>query len=159
MAKYIIKIDCTHINNFAFNNKYITKANIFSQNPPDLALGYLTSIFPFIESIAIVHKRVKGFTKKSLDFFCYNEDELRDEEFINFITVVKKMGFSAVNENTTISYVKISDSDGNYWHTEILKYYYNSIKKIEVDDIPKNPYHYKKGNYTYILNICKNITV
>jgi len=155
MANYIIKIDCTHKENLKFNDKKI----VDTQNPPDLALGYLVSLFPFIERIALVHKRVNGFTKKSLDFFCYNETELSDAEFINFIGVLKNMGFTTELKNTIISYVKISSDGGNYKHSEILKYYYKSEEKLEIDGRPKNPYHYKYGNATYMLNICKNLSV
>jgi len=159
MANYIIKIDCTNKEKLVLNDKKITRDGMETQNPTDLALGYLVSIFPYIESVAIVHIKIAGFTKRFLYFFCYNENELSDAEFINFIGVLKNIGFIAQFKNAIISYVKISNIGDNYRHSDILKYNYNSEEKLEVDSRPRNPYHYKYGNYTYTLKICKNISV
>lgn len=159
MENYIIKIDCTHKHNLILNDKKITKYGIDTQNPTDLALGYLVSIFPYIKNVAIVHKKIFGFTKKYLCFFCYNENELSDTEFINFINVLKNIGFIAVLKNSIITYSHISNIGKNIMHSEILKYNYNSEKKLDIDNRPKSPYHYKYGNHIYNLNICKNIIV
>ena len=78
MENYIIKIDCTHKHNLILNDKKITKDGIDTQNPTDLALGYLVSIFPYIKNVAIVHKKIFGFTKKYLCFFCYNENPIKN---------------------------------------------------------------------------------
>lgn len=159
MAKYIIKIDCTNKEKLALNYKKITRDGFDTQNPTDVALGYFVSIFPYIESVAIVHVKIAGFTKRYLYFFCYNENELSDQEFINFIGVLKNIGFIAQFKNAIISYVQISNIGDNYMHSDILKYNYNSEEKLEVDSIPRNPYHYKYGNSTYTLKICKNLSV
>jgi hypothetical protein len=56
-------------------------------------------------------KTKKRFTKKYLEFFCYNEDELIDSSFINFIEVLKRIGFNSDNNNSTITYSKIIDDE------------------------------------------------
>ena len=159
MANYIIKIECTNKEKLALNDKKITRDGVDTQNPTDLALGYLVSIFPYIESVEIVHIKIAGFTKRFLYFFCYNENELSDAEFSNFIGVLKNIGFAAQFKYAIISYAQISNIGENHRHSEILKYYYNSEEKLEVDSRPKNPYHYKYGNYTYTLKICTNLSV
>jgi hypothetical protein len=113
MTNYIIRIECTHKENLSFNNNIITKKENILQNPPDLTLGYISCIFPFIKSIDIVYEKVKKkrFTKKYLEFFCYNEDELIDSSFINFIEVLKRIGFNSDNNNSTITYSKIIDDE------------------------------------------------
>ena len=80
-------------------------------------------------------------------------------EFINFIDVLKNIGFSSSNENTIITYSKIVNNDNNidnYKFEDILKYYYKSLKKIEIDGKLKK---YNSKNEKYLLNICKNIIV
>jgi hypothetical protein len=64
MANYIIKIDCTNKEKLALNDKKITRDGVDTQNPTDLALGYLVSIFPYIESVEIVHIKIAGFTMR-----------------------------------------------------------------------------------------------
>ena len=68
MVNYIIKIECTHKNNLAFNDNIIKRTNSTSQNPPDITLGYISCIFPYIKNITIVYTKVKKFTKKYLEF-------------------------------------------------------------------------------------------
>ena len=77
MVKYIIKIDCTHITNLSFNGRNIRlgkkktrKRRKVSQCPPDLTLGYILCIFPYIKSIKIIHKKLNNFTMKTLEFYC-----------------------------------------------------------------------------------------
>jgi hypothetical protein len=157
MNNYIIRIECTHKDNLSFNNNVITKKENILQNPPDLILGYISCIFPFIKSIDIVYDKVKNkkFTKKYLEFFCYNEDELNDNYFINFIDVLKRVGFNSNNKNTLITYIKIVGDEEEYKYKDILKYYYISTKKIDVDGKIKKSYNVE----TRILDICKNIIV
>ena len=140
MNNYIIRIECTHKDNLSFNNNVITKKENILQNPPDLILGYISCIFPFIKSIDIVYDKVKNkkFTKKYLEFFCYNEDELNDNYFINFINVLKRVGFNSNNKNTLITYIKIVNNEEEY--IDILKYYYISTEKIDVDEKIKKSY-------------------
>lgn len=162
MVNYIIKIECTHKNNLAFNDNIIKRTNSTSQNPPDITLGYISCIFPYIKNITIVYTKVKKFTKKYLEFLCNNDKELNDIEFINFIDVLKNIGFSSSNENTIITYSKIvnivnnDNNIDNYKFEDILKYYYKSLKKIEIDGELKK---YNSKNEKYLLNICKNIIV
>jgi hypothetical protein len=155
MNNYIIRIECTHKDNLSFNNNVITKKENILQNPPDLTLGYISCIFPFIKSIDIVYDKVKTkkFTKKYLEFFCYNEDELNDNYFINFIDVLKRVGFNSNNKNTLITYIKIVNNEEEY--IDILKYYYISTEKIDVDGKIKKSYNTE----TRMLDICKNIIV
>jgi hypothetical protein len=157
MNNYIIRIECTHKDNLSFNNNVITKKENILQNPPDLILGYISCIFPFIKSIDIVYDKVKNkkFTKKYLEFFCYNEDELNDNYFINFIDVLKRVGFNSNNKNTLITYIKIVDDQEEYKYIDILKYYYISTEKIDVDGKIKKSYNTE----TRMLDICKNIIV
>jgi len=156
MSNYIIRIECTHKENLSFNN-IIIKKNKILQNPPDLTLGYISSIFPFIKSIDIVYEKIKNkrFTKKYLEFFCYNEEELIDNSFINFIDVLKRIGLKSDNNNSTITYCKIIDNEEECKYIDILKYYYISTEKIDVDGKIKELYNTE----TRLLDICKNIIV
>jgi hypothetical protein len=158
MVNYIIKIECTHKNNLAFNDNIIKRTNSTSQNPPDITLGYISCIFPYIKNITIVYTKVKKFTKKYLEFICNNDRELSDGEFINFMDVLKNIGFSCCNQNTIITYSRINNDKNtdNYKIVDILKYNYKSLKKIEVDGKLKN---YNSKYEKYLLNICKNIIV
>lgn len=158
MISYIIKIECTHKENLNFNNNIIRKNSVNNfQNPPDITLGYITNIFPYIKNIGIVYIKIKKFTKKYLNFFCKNEIELNENEFINFINNIKKIGFNSNNKNTIISYSKIekNENDNTYKYIDIYKYYYDSLIKIEVNNQYKK--YYNKN--TILLNICKNIIV
>jgi len=157
MSNYIIRIECTHKEDLSFNNNIITKKENILQNPPDLTLGYISCIFPFIKSIDIVYEKIKKkrFTKKYLEFFCYNEDELIDNSFINFIDVLKRIGFNSDNNNSTITYSKIIEREEKCKYIDILKYYYISTDKINVDGKIKKSYNTE----TRMLDICKNIIV
>ena len=51
---------------------------------------------------------------------------------------------------------KLHKLNFNYKFEDILKYYYKSLKKIEIDGKLKK---YNSKNEKYLLNICKNIIV
>ena len=168
MVKYIIKIDCTHITNLSFNGRNIRlgkkktrKRRKVSQCPPDLTLGYISCIFPYIKSIKIIHKKLNNFTMKTLEFYCESESEsdLSSEEFIDFIEVLKKIGFSSI-DNTEIRYVKIinyyEETILRYKHVDIIIYTFTSLERIQpIFRIRRYRYKYR----TELLNICKNLTV
>ena len=168
MVKYIIKIDCTHITNLSFNGRNIRlgkkktrKRRKVSQCPPDLTLGYILCIFPYIKSIKIIHKKLNNFTMKTLEFYCESESEsdLSSEEFIDFIEVLKKIGFSSI-DNTKIRYVKIinyyEETILRYKHVDIIIYTFTSLERIQpIFRIRRYRYKYR----TELLNICKNLTV
>ena len=143
MVKYIIKIDCTHITNLSFNGRNIRLGKKktryrrkLSQCPPDLTLGYISCIFPYIKSIKIIHKKLNNFTRKTLEFYCESESEsdLSSEEFIDFIEVLKKIGFSSI-DNTEIRYVKIinyyEETILRYKHVDIIIYTFTSLERIQ----------------------------
>ena len=149
MVKFIIKINCTDINNLSFNKKKITK-----KNPPDLILGNISCIFPYIKSIKIIHKELYNFTTKTLEFFCENDDELSDDDFIHFIEVLKKFGFHS-NDKTEIRYVEII----NQKHVVSKIRYFTSLEEI-AETHPKGPRKPNRSKYmTELLYICKNLTV
>ena len=170
MINYIIKIDCTHITNLSFNGRNIRfgkkktrNRRKVSQCPPDLTLGYISCIFPYIKSIKIIHKKINNFTMKTLEFHCESEFDLSSEEFIHFIEVLKKIGFSSI-DNSKVKYVKIINYiDGTvlrHEHVDIIIYTFTSLERIEpifrTPRIPRNP----KCRYaTELLYICKNISV
>ena len=168
MVKYIIKIDCTHITNLSFNGRNIRLGKKktryrrkVSQCPPDLTLGYILCIFPYIKSIKIIHKKLNNFTRKTLEFYCESESEsdLSSEEFIDFIEVLKKIGFSSI-DNTEIRYVKIinyyEETILRYKHVDIIIYTFTSLERIQpIFRIRRYRYKYR----TELLNICKNLTV
>jgi hypothetical protein len=172
MVKYIIKIDCTHITNLSFNGinirlgkKKTRYRRKVSQCPPDLTLGYISCIFPYIKSIKIIHKKLNNFTRKTLEFYCESESDLSSEEFIDFIEVLKKIGFSS-HDNKTVRYVKIinyyEETILRHEHVDIIIYTFTSLERIQpifrTPRIRRNPnsrYKYR----TELLNICKNLTV
>lgn len=129
MVKYIIKVYCTHKENLTFNGIKIrvAKKNLH-QSPPDITLGYISCIFPYIKAINIVYKTNGKSTIKRLEFDSENETELNDEEFIHFIEVLKRLGFAS-NKDVKISYCKVMRDK----HEEIFAYTFTSQKKIEDD--------------------------
>jgi hypothetical protein len=170
MIKYIIKIDCTHITSLSFNGRNIRlgkkktrNRRKISQCPPDLTLGYISCIFPYIKSIKINQKKINNFTRKTLEFHCEREYDLSSEEFIHFIEVLKKIGFSSV-DNSKVKYVKIINYiDGTilrHEHVDIIIYTFTSLERIEpifrTPRIPRNP---NCRYMTDLLYICKNISV
>ena len=169
MVKYIIKIDCTHITNLSFNGRNIRlgkkktrKRRKVSQCPPDLTLGYISCIFPYIKSIKIIHKKLNNFTMKTLVFYCESEFDLSTEEFIHFIEVLKKIGFSS-RDNTTVRYVKIinyyEETILRHEHVDIIIYTFTSLERIQpifrTPRIRRNP---NNRYFTELLYICKNLT-
>jgi hypothetical protein len=100
---------------------------------------------------------------KTLEFNCESEFDLSSEEFIHFIEVLKKIGFSSI-DNSKVKYVKIINYiDGTvlrHEHVDIIIYTFTSLERIEpifrTPRIPRNP----KCRYaTELLYICKNISV
>jgi hypothetical protein len=169
MVKYIIKIDCTHITNLSFNGRNIRlgkkktrKRRTVSQCPPDLTLGYISCIFSYIKSIKIIHKKLNNFTMKTLEFYCEREYDLSTEEFIHFIEVLKKIGFSS-HDNTTVRYVKIINYVDKtilrHEHVDIIIYTFTSLERIQpifrTPRIHRNP---DSRYFTELLYICKNLT-
>ena len=169
MVKYIIKIDCTHITNLSFNGRNIRLGKKktryrrkVSQCPPDLTLGYILCIFPYIKSIKIIHKKLNNFTMKTLEFYCESEFDLSTEEFIHFIEVLKKIGFSS-HDNTTVRYVKIinyyEETILRHEHVDIIIYTFTSLERIQpifrTPRIRRNP---NSRYFTELLYICKNLT-
>jgi hypothetical protein len=162
MVKYIIKINCTGKEDLTFNGIEIrvAKKNLH-QSPPDITLGYISCIFPYIKEIKIVYKTLNKITIKRLEFYCENETDLSDEEFVHFIEVLKRLGFASEND-VKIRYCKIVKymDDNNVMrdkHDEILAYTLTSLIKIgEVERKRKpNRSKYKIG----VLYICKNLIV
>ena len=172
MVKYIIKIDCSHITNLSFNGRNIRLGKKktryrrkVSQCPPDLTLGYILCIFPYIKSIKIIHKKLNNFTRKTLEFYCESESDLSSEEFIDFIEVLKKIGFSSI-DNTKIRYVKIinyfDESIIRYEHVDIIIYTFTSLERIQPIFRTLRIRRNLNSRYKYrteLLNICKNLTV
>jgi hypothetical protein len=94
---------------------------------------------------------------KTLEFYCESESDLSSEEFIDFIEVLKKIGFSSI-DNTKIRYVKIinyyEETILRYKHVDIIIYTFTSLERIQpIFRIRR--YRYR----TELLNICKNLTV
>ena len=86
MVKYIIKINCTGKKDLTFNGIAIRVARKnLHQSPPDITLGYISCIFPYIKELKIVYKTLNKITIKRLEFYCENETDLSDEEFVHFI--------------------------------------------------------------------------
>lgn len=170
MINYIIKIDCTHINDLSFNGRNIRlgkkktrNRRKISQCPPDLTLGYISCIFPYIKSIKIIHKKVNKFTRKTLEFHCEREFDLSSEEFIHFVEVLKKIGFSSI-DNSKVRYVKIINyNDGTvllHEHVDIIIYTFTSLERIEpIFRTPRIARNRKSRYKTDLLYICKNISV
>jgi len=170
MINYIIKIECTHNTNLSFNSKNITLGKKKMQNrkkvsqcPPDITLGYISCIFPYIKNIKINHKTLNNFTRKTLEFYCEREYDLSSKEFIHFIEVLNKLGFSS-SDNSKVKYVKIINyMDGTVLrqeHVDIIIYTFTSLERIApiftTPRIQRNP---KCRYMTNLLNICKNISV
>jgi hypothetical protein len=155
MVKYIIKINCTDKSDLAFNKKKLQK-----NNPPDLILDNISSIFPYIKNIKIIHKKLYKFTTKTLEFYCEDDNELSDDDFIHFIEVLKKLSFSSDN-NTKVRYVTIiNDIDDNnvlrQKHKNVLIYNFTSLEEIEIKPQgPRKPNHFKY--MTELLYVCKNL--
>ena len=96
---------------------------------------------------------------KTLEFYCESESDLSSEEFIDFIEVLKKIGFSSI-DNTEIRYVKIinyyEETILRYKHVDIIIYTFTSLERIQpIFRIRRYRYKYR----TELLNICKNLTV
>jgi hypothetical protein len=162
MVKYIIKINCTGKKDLTFNGVEIrvAKKNL-RQSPPDITLGYISCIFPYIKEIKIVYKRLDKILIKRLEFYCEDETDLRDEEFVHFIEVLKRLGFASEND-VKIRYCKIVKymGDNNVVrnkHEEIYVYTFTSLIKIEEVERKRKPNRsiYKTG----VLYICKNLLV
>jgi len=168
MVKYIIKINCTGEKDLTFNGIKIrvAKKNLY-QSPPDITLGYISCIFPYIKDIKIVTKileikEIKKIRKiQRLEFYCENETDLNDEEFIHFIEVLKRLGFASEND-VKISYCKIvrNMDDNNVLrdkHDEIFVYKFTSLKKIENSKCHQIRKSNRSQYKTRALHICKNL--
>ena len=166
MVKYIIKINCTGKKDLTFNGLEIrvAKKNMH-QSPPDITLGYISCIFPYIKEIKIVYKMLDKILIKRLEFYCENETDLCDEEFVHLIEVLKRLGFDSEND-VKISYCKIvryMDNNNNVMrdkHEEIFVYTFTSLIKIE--DCKRRRRKQKPNRSIYktrVLYICKNLVV
>ena len=164
MVKYIIKINCTGKKDLTFNGIAIrvAKKNLH-QSPPDITLGYISCIFPYIKELKILYKTLNKRTIKRLEFYCENETDLSDEDFIHLIEVLKRLGFASEND-VKISYCKI-DKIYKYIngknvmrekHEEILAYTFTSLVKITDS---KQRRRNRSKYYTKPLHVCKNLVV
>lgn len=162
MVKYIIKINCTGKKDLTFNGIAIRVARKnLHQSPPDITLGYISCIFPYIKELKIVYKRLNTITIKRLEFYCENETDLSEEEFVHFIEVLKRLGFAS-ERDVKISYCKIVRymDDNNVMrdkHDEILAYTLTSLIKIEDSKKPRR--RNRSKYFTRVLYICKNLIV
>ena len=162
MVRYIIKIHCTRKKELTFNGIGIraAKKNLH-QSPPDITLGYISCIFPYIKEIKIVYKEIDDITIKRLEFDCEDETDLSEEDFIHFIEVLKRLGFHSAN-NVKICYCKIVDGIENNVirnrHEEILVYSFTSQKPIETKRKKKRMPNRSKYA-TRKLYVCKNLVV
>jgi hypothetical protein len=164
MVKYIIKINCTGKKDLTFNGIAIrvAKKNLH-QSPPDITLGYISCIFPYIKELKIVYKKFDKITIKRLEFYCENETDLSDEDFIHLIEVLKRLGFASEND-VKISYCKIDKIDKyingknvmREKHEEILAYTFTSLVKITDS---KQRRRNRSKYYTKPLHVCKNLVV
>lgn len=168
MVKYIIKINCTGKKDLTFNGIAIrvAKKNLH-QSPPDITLGYISCIFPYIKELKIVYKKFDKITIKRLEFYCENETDLSDEDFIHLIEVLKRLGFASEND-VKISYCKIDKIDkyidGNNVmrekHEEILAYTFTSLVKIVRVKRKNRKRKPERSIYTTkLLYVCKNLVV
>jgi hypothetical protein len=162
MVKYIIKIHCTREKELTFNGIGIraAKKNLH-QSPPDITLGYISCIFPYIKEIKIVYKELRKITIKRLEFDCEDETDLSEEDFVHFIEVLNRLGFHSA-DNVKISYCKIVENiDNNVIrnsHEEILVYSFTSQKPIETKRKKKRMPNRSKYA-TRKLYVCKNLVV
>lgn len=164
MVKYIIKINCTGKKDLTFNGIAIrvAKKNLH-QSPPDITLGYISCIFPYIKELKILYKTLNKRTIKRLEFYCENETDLSDEDFIHLIEVLKRLGFASEND-VKISYCKIDKIDKyingknvmREKHEEILAYTFTSLVKITDS---KQRRRNRSKYYTKPLHVCKNLVV
>lgn len=164
MVKYIIKINCTGKKDLTFNGIAIrvAKKNLH-QSPPDITLGYISCIFPYIKELKILYKTLNKRTIKRLEFYCENETDLSDEDFIHLIEVLKRLGFASEND-MKISYCKIDKIDKyingknvmREKHEEILAYTFTSLVKITDS---KQRRRNRSKYYTKPLHVCKNLVV
>ena len=100
---------------------------------------------------------------KTLEFYCESVFDLSTEEFIHFIEVLKKIGFSS-HDNTTVRYVKIinyyEETILRHEHVDIIIYTFTSLERIQpifrTPRIRRNP---NSRYFTELLYICKNLTV
>ena len=165
MVKYIIKINCTGKKDLTFNGIEIrvAKKNMH-QSPPDITLGYISCIFPYIKEIKIVSKMLDKIRIKRLEFYCENETDLCDEEFVHLIEVLNRLGFDSEND-VKISYCKIVRyMDNNNMirdkHEEIFVYTFTSLIKIEDSKKRRRKQKPNRSIYkTKVLYICKNLVV
>ena len=165
MVKYIIKINCTGKKDLTFNGIAIrvAKKNLH-QSPPDITLGYISCIFPYIKELKILYKTLNKRTIKRLEFYCENETDLSDEDFIHLIEVLKRLGFASEND-VKISYCKIDKYiDGNNVmrekHEEILAYTFTSLVKIVRVKRKNRKRKPERSIYTTkLLYVCKNLVV
>jgi hypothetical protein len=96
-----------------------------------------------------------------LEFYCENETDLSDEDFVHFIEVLKRLGFAS-EKDVKISYCKIVRymDDNNVMrdkHDEILAYTLTSLIKIK--DSKKLRRRNRSKYSTKVLYICKNLIV
>ena len=98
-----------------------------------------------------------------MEFYCENETDLCDEEFVHLIEVLKRLGFDSEND-VKISYCKIVRyMDNNVMrdkHEEIFVYTFTSLIKIE--DCKRRRRKQKPNRSIYktkVLYICKNLVV
>jgi len=164
MVKYIIKINCTGKKDLTFNGIEIRVARKnLHQSPPDITLGYISCIFTYIKELKIVYKTLNKVTIKRLEFYCENETDLSDEEFVHFIEVLKRLGFASEND-VKICYCKIIKymDDNNVMrdrHEDILVYTFTSLIKIEDGERRLSRCRNRSKYSTRILYICKNLIV
>jgi hypothetical protein len=163
MVRYIIKIHCTRKKELTFNGIGIraAKKNLH-QSPPDITLGYISCIFPYIKEIRIVYKRLRKITIKRMEFDCEDETDLNEEDFVHFIEVLKRLGFHSADD-VKICYCKIVESIENnvirYRHEEILVYSFTSLEKSSKSKRNKKRLPNRSKYATRKLYVCKNLIV
>ena len=100
-----IKINCTTQEELQINNKKINQKNYNKLNEKPDKFEFVSKIY-LLQKFKFIDNKT-AYIRKSLEFIC-NKD-ITEEEFIDFIENLKKIGFATKKENLKIRYI---DSEG-----------------------------------------------
>jgi hypothetical protein len=112
-----IKINCTTQEELQINNKKINLKNYNKLDDKPDKFEYISKIF-LLQKYKFIDNKTT-YIRKSLEFIC-NKD-ITEEEFINFIENLKKIGFMTKKDNLKIRYI---DNEGKV----VFNYNFNTNK-------------------------------
>lgn len=156
--RFMIKIDCTKIIDFAFNDEKITKKSINHEVFNEMVLHFEKNGITFIDpsNVTLLYKKScskkEDFTNKTLEFGC--KWEIKEKDILLFITALKTFGFVS-ETNTAIIFCVVWEEihrNINYkvceHHTTFEMLFARSFNTCETCIVINKPQN-KENKWTY----------